>query len=51
MASTNVKEHEDARSLERFVDIEVSRKKDSIEILREPAEARRNTEQQQSTRI
>src|SRR5271170_2713341 len=46
--STNTKEHKDARSSERFVDIEVYRKKD-FGFRRNLAEAMRTTERKQCT--
>jgi hypothetical protein len=49
--STKVSEHKEERSLERLVDMEVSRKKDSIwDFWGSLAEARRTSEQKYSTR-
>jgi len=48
--STNVKEHKDARSCERFADIEVSRKK-YLGFRGNLAKARRTTEQRKCTLV
>jgi hypothetical protein len=47
--STKVKEHKEERSLERWVDMEVSRKKD-LGFLGSLAEARRTSEQEYFSR-
>ena len=48
--STNMNEHKEERSLERLVDMEVSRKKIRFGFLGSLAEARRTSEQEKSTR-